>query len=69
MDVPNQMQEVSGHECALETCAVLIGGEYAVAPVEDIDGIDILLILGHSLEGEIRVIGAALSSGNMLVKW
>lgn len=60
VDVPNQMQQVSGHKSSLEASSVLISGEYAVAPVEDIDSIDILLVLGHSLKGEIRVIGAAL---------
>lgn len=69
MDVPNQMQEVSRHESSLEAGAVLIGAEHAVAPVDDIDGIDVLLVLGHSLEGKIGVVGAASSLGYMLVKW
>lgn len=69
MDVANQMQKVSCHECPLKGGSVLVGAEHAVAPVDDIDCIHILLVLSHAFEGEIGIVGSACSQSYMLVKW
>lgn len=56
MDISNQMQEISSHECSLKGSSFFIGTEDAIAPIDDIDSIHILLILSHSLKGVIRII-------------
>lgn len=59
MDIADEVQEVPGHESPLERDAIFIGLEDALAPVDDIDSVDVLLVLGHALEGKIWVVGSA----------
>lgn len=68
VDISYEMEQISGHECAFEGESFLVGFKDSIAPVDDVDGIDILLVLGHALEGEIRVVNAASGGSYMLVK-
>jgi hypothetical protein len=68
VDISNQVKKVSGHEGTFKADSFFIGFEKALAPVDYVHCVDVLLVLGHSLESEIWVVGAACMGGYMLVK-
>jgi len=68
VDVSHQVKKVSGHESAFKADSLFISLENALAPIDYVDCVDVLLVLSHSLEGEIWVIGAAWPQGYILVK-
>lgn len=50
------MKQVPSHPGAFEADSISIEFEYFVAPVDGVDGVDILLVLGHPAESEVRVV-------------
>lgn len=59
VDISNQVEKVSGHESPLEADSFLIRLQHALAPVDDVDRVDILLVLCHALESEVGIVWTA----------
>ena len=60
VDIPNHMQEISGHPTPLEGYTVPIVPQNIFAPVDGVDGVDILLEGGHALEGIVGIVHSRL---------
>jgi hypothetical protein len=69
MDISDEMKKVPRHKGSFERNAIEIVFEDGEAPIDDIDGVDILLVRGHSAEGEVGVVDTESSGVYMLVKW
>ena len=69
VNVSDQVQQKAGHQCPLKAVGVLVGLEDAHAPVDDVDGVDVLLVLSHALEGEVGVVDSEWEKRYMFVKW
>ena len=67
MDISNEVEEISGHKGTFEGKPFFVGLEDSVAPVDYVDGVDVLLILGHAFEGEIGVVDTS-SRGKLHIR-
>ena len=63
MDISNHMQEIPGHPSPLEGYAIPVVPQDIFTPVNGIDGVDILLEGGHTLEGVVRVVNSNIRWG------
>lgn len=62
------MEQISCHKCSLKADAFFVGFEDSRTPVDSVNGVDVGLILSHSLECEIGIIDSKLKDSYMLVK-
>jgi hypothetical protein len=69
MDISDEVQKIPGHESPFEADSLFVGTKNSLAPVDDVNGVHVLLVLCHSLEGEIGIIGSKFNWSYMLVKW
>ena len=69
MYVTDQVQKVSGHKGSLKAESFFVVFENTSAPIDYIDSVDILLVLGHAFKHCIRIVGAEWTSFYILVKW